>query len=216
MTRFYVHALTGTPVPRLAGLSGELESLDLGGIFAISEPMTQALAISEDTLRRQHEVIVSIAARVDAVLPARFGSLVDGAELHRIVDARRDVIRGALDLVRGREQMTARITGTRPPAHAAPDPLPTTGTAYLNARRAAASGEGLPGVDVVQRAVRDLAVADRVQPGPSFVTLYHLIPSGTSDSYRARVDAAAREMTPLVVRVSGPWPPFAFAPELVA
>lgn len=216
MTRFYVYALTGTPVPGLAGVAGELESIDLGGIFAVAEPMAQGPAVSEDALRLQHDVIVRIAAAADAVLPARFGSLVDDAELRRIVDARRDVIGGALDLVRGREQMTARIIGTRPPDHAAPEPLPATGTAYLNARRAAASGEGLPGVDVVQGAVSDLAAAGRVQPGPSFVTLYHLIPAGMNDSYRARVDAVARDISPLVVRVSGPWPPFAFVPELVA
>lgn len=216
MIRFYVYALTGAPVPDLAAVKRDLVSIDLGGIFAVAEPMTQVPPVSEDALRRQHDVVVAIAGRADAALPARFGSLVDEPELRRIVDARRDAIDGALDLVRGREQMTARIMGARAPDAAAQDPLPASGTAYLHARRAAASGAGLPGVDAVQRAVHDLAAADRVQPGPSMVTLYHLIPSGASDSYRARVAAAARDIVPLVVRVSGPWPPFAFVPELVA
>lgn len=213
MSGFYVYALTGTPVQPWPAAAETLESLDLGGIFAVAERMVQAPAVSEEALRRQHDIIVNIAARADAVLPARFGSLLEPAELRRLVDLRREAIRAALDLVRGREQMTVRVMGQA--SRAVPDPLPSSGTAYLEQRRAAASGRALPGVEAIRRAAGDLAVADRVQEGPAAVTVYHLIAAGTSEGYRARLAAAAPNLAPLVVRVSGPWPPFAFVPELV-
>jgi hypothetical protein len=217
MSGRYVYALTGTPVPSFAIEDGEVESIDLDGIFAVTASLTHAPAVSEAALRRQQAVVSSIAARTDAVLPARFGSFVETEELRRLVDTRRDVIRKALDLVRGRVQMTVRIMGAAEAAApaAAPADVPLTGTAYLNSRRAQASGAALPGVDVVQRAVKDLAAADRIQPGPAFVTIYHLIASGSSDGYRGRLADVAFELTPLVIRVTGPWPPFAFVPELI-
>jgi hypothetical protein len=216
MSGRYVYALTGSPVPSFANEGGTVESIDLGGIFAVIESLAHAPAVSEEALRRQQAVVSSIAARTDAVLPARFGSFVEPDELRRLIDTRRDVICKALDLVRGREQMTARIMGAAPlPITAAAD-VPLTGTAYLNARRVQSSGAARPGVEAVQRAVKDLAAADRVQPGPAFVTIYHLIASGSSDSYRARLADVAAELTPLLVRVTGPWPPFAFVPELIA
>jgi len=216
MSGRYVYALTGSPVPSFAIEDARVESIDLGGIFAVTESLAQAPAVSEEALRRQQAVVSSIAARTDAVLPARFGSFVEADELRRLIDTRRDVIRKALDLVRGREQMTVRIMGGAPLPIAAAADVPLTGTAYLNARRAQSSGAALPGVEAVQRAVKDLAAADRVQPGPALVTIYHLIASGSSDSYRARLADVAAELTPLLLRVTGPWPPFAFVPELIA
>ncbi len=40
-------------------------------------------------------------------------------------------------------------------------------------------------------------------------SMYHLIPSGSVDRYRAALEHAAREAG-LRVLVSGPWPPYAF------
>lgn len=216
MSGLYVYALTGTEIPPFPAGGGDLESIDLGGVFAIAEPMAQAPAISEEALRRQHALVLSIAERADAVLPARFGSLLEPAELRRLVDLRRDLIRGALDLVRGREQMTVRINDEQPSRAAAQTPPAATGTAYLNQRRAAASGVGLPGVEAVQRAVRELVAAERVERGRSFTNVYHLIAAGASDTYRSRLVETTLELVPLGLRVSGPWPAFAFVPELIA
>jgi hypothetical protein len=217
MSRRYVYALTAGPVPSFEIEDAEIGSIDLDGIFAVTETLQQAPAISEETLRRQQVIVSSITARTDAVLPARFGSFVEVEELRRLVDSRRDVIRTALELVRGREQMTVRITGAeRPPATVRSQPgVPLTGTAYLNARREESLGTALPGVATVRDAVKDLVAADRVQPGPAAVTVYHLIASGSSDSYRARLAAVGSKLAPLVLRVTGPWAPFAFAPELI-
>jgi hypothetical protein len=218
MSPRYVHALTSTAVPAFTIEGGTIDAIDVGGIFAITEAMLHAPGVSEEALRRQHAVVVEVFARTDAVLPARFGSFLEIEELRRLVELRRDTIQRALDLVRGREQMTVRIMGGTqpPPPPAAADTPPTTGTAYLNERRARASGRGLPGVDAVQRAVKDLVAADRVEPGPVFATVYHLIASGGSARYRARLAEIASAVAPLVLRVSGPWPPFAFVPDLIA
>lgn len=216
MSGLYVYALTGAPVVAFPEGGSDLESIDLGGFFAVATAMAERPAVSEEALRRQHEVIVNIAARTDAVLPARFASLLERDELRRLADLRREVIRDALDLVRGREQMTVRLMG------AAPQPVPvgqsapaSTGTAYLRERRAAASGRGLPGVEAIERAVRDLVAAARVEPGPALTSVYHLIWKADRARYRGRIDETAA-LAAIEVRVSGPWPPFAFTPELFA
>jgi hypothetical protein len=218
MSRLYVFALTGASLPPWTAAGAELVSVDLDGIHAISERRDEPPAISEETLRRQHDIVSQIAARADAVLPARFGALVSEAELRHLVDLRREVIRRSLILVKGRQQMTVRILASaaahrgKLPARAA-----SSGTEYLNERRAAASGRALPGVDILQGAVRDVISADRVDPGKGRVvaTLYHLIVSGTDPVYRERIEAVVPKLAPMTAMVTGPWAPFAFAPELV-
>jgi hypothetical protein len=45
-------------------------------------------------------------------------------------------------------------------------------------------------------------------------TLYHLIRAEHVDRYRTAVEAFAPSLAPVRLTVSGPWPAFAFVPEL--
>jgi hypothetical protein len=155
-----------------------------------------------------------IFERVDGVLPVRFGAWIDERELNEVVRIRKAAIQAALNLVRGRVQMTVRF-------RAAPAPLledsPNlaavggSGTAYLQARRNAE--RMLPAeAQAITSAVRDLVVAERASPSSrrSQPTLYHLIARDSVAQYRA---ATAALRSP-ALSISGPWAPFAFAPDL--
>ena len=50
---------------------------------------------------------------------------------------------------------------------------------------------------------------------PLLASVYHLVPRESLDAYQAAVTAAAREAG-LRVSSSGPWPPYAFAPDELA
>ena len=153
---------------------------------------------------------------MDAILPARFGSLVDRAELERVVALRHDAIAEALALVAGCEQMTVRVFGeasTAAPAAAAP----TSGTRYLQQRadaERAVPGAARPLADAVRALVR----AERIVRGERgvIVTLYHLVARGASGEYQQALEPLRATWPGPGFIVSGPWPPFAFAPELWA
>ena len=233
MTRVYVFALVERPRLR-QGSGGQApaagrtasRSLKIGrhriavvpvrGIHAAVEPRRTQPRISETSLRDQHRVVVELARRCEAILPVRFGAWIESAELERLVEAREPIIRRALKQVRHREQMTVRIFADdeRP---VMPPPAAATGTAYLEARRAAATPQLTPLASSIRTAVAALAVEERIDAGRGRLQLamHHLVDRGRSEDYEARVaDVISRSPSAETVVVSGPWPPFAFAPEL--
>ena len=218
----YVYALVDGRLPRVKLHGRTIECVPVGDIFALAQRIPRAPAISEDALLEQHDVVVQLARRARAILPARFGSLLDEKELRRVVVLRAAQLSDAFDLVRGREQMTVRLLGvateSEPPSRRAGVATEAgLGTRYLQERRAAA---GFPLPDAVPRltaAVRDMIFAEKAEPGQGGVRamVYHLIERGRGAGYSHALTRAAAEMAPFVVKVTGPWPPFAFAPELL-
>jgi Gas vesicle synthesis protein GvpL/GvpF len=211
----YVHALLDAriPVPRIRRHAIEIVEVDR--LFAAVERIAMAPDISEAALREQHRIVVRLGAAADAILPVRFGTLIDWEELQRIAARRRTVLRTALRRVRGRQQMTVRVFG---PVSARGDAAPAaTGTDYLLAR-AASSRPFLSSVArAVRRAVRPLVTLERLDPGRGGVqtTMHHLIRRESVRRYIELVDAAVADAdSPLKVAVTGPFPPFAFAPDL--
>lgn len=213
----YVYGLADRRAAPLKAAGHAIRFVEVEGMFAAVENMTERPAISEETLRAQHEIVARIASRVDALLPARFGALVDEMELAAVVRQRRGAIEAALDLVRGRVQMTLRFFADRPPELPL-EPLPSqqtarTGTSYLHQRRAAAAGQPVPPeVSRIDAAVAHLVLGRREERGRGRVALalYHLIERGSEPEY---LDALA-PLRGETLTVSGPWPPFAFVPEL--
>jgi len=219
MCTLYVFALAAGKAGAFSVAGHRIEFVKADAVYAAVERLDQRPAVSEEALRTQHEIVVRIAAKVDAILPARFGSLVDLEELGRVVALRRDAIREALDLVRGRAQMTVRLFDAEahpaiaPAAHA---PTATSGTAYLQARRQA-SVRALPEeVAAVTAAVKDIVAAERSEAGQGRVaaTVYHLVDRAAVDTYRERLAGIPAGTDQQMISVSGPWPPFAFVPEL--
>lgn len=209
-----VYALAAGRLPqRVRVRQASLRVLFVGPVAAITAPPRSAPTV-EDALREQHAIVLALADRFDPLLPARFGSRMTRVRLDAAIRASADVIMAALDHVRGRRQMTVRLIGPE-----APEPAPSaasTGTSYLAERRAARAVP--PEAAPLQQAVAPFVVDERVQPGRGGVrsTLFHLVSREDVERYERAVEGSASRLVPWRAAVSGPWPPFAFAPELVA
>jgi len=211
----YVYAIVRSDVrlPRIAG--HRIERVELGGVAAAAERRTKAGPLSEKSLRDQYRVIARLHARVDAILPVRFGALVNADELARIVALRRRTLVAALRNVRNRSQMTVRLIGS--PIEPAPGPGATTGTEYLLARVESSRPALPPAAETIRRSVARLVAAESIERGRGSIalTLHHLVANDRLERYRARLeDAAVRSGLQTSVVIAGPTAPFAFVPDL--
>jgi hypothetical protein len=205
----YVIALTDAPIEtgRIGGRAAR--DIEIDGIHAICQRRRQAPALTDDVLRAQHRVVVEIARRSRAILPVRFGALLAEEVLVDRVRDHDSEIRRALAEVRDRVQMTNRILGVAPriePVHA------SSGRQYLEQRQKLASPEIPPVAGALLDALRPLARRERREPGAAglLVNVYHLV----DDADVSRYAAILRQRGAPNVVSSGPWPPFAFTPEL--
>jgi len=223
MSYLYVLGLTSHKYPSLVVEGRRIEFIRIENVFAAIERRAAPPAVSEVELRSQHDVVNAIFDQTDDLVPARFGAWIDRHELSEVVNRQQESIRDALQLVRGRTQMTIRFLA--PAAGQAADQKsrrhPETGTEYLRTRRDAQ--HWMPDeATALKAAVHDLVVAERVSPsseaspGPlkrvnlgPVASLYHLISRDAVAAY----DAATLPFRNATVTVSGPWPPFAFAPD---
>jgi hypothetical protein len=193
------------------GARGEpLRSLSCGPFDALVGEAPPPLSV--EALRSHEAAVRRIAEACAACLPARFGAASqDDGTLQRELTARKAELDEALQLVRGREQMTVRVHGPGAPA-----PLDGggSGTRYLEERRRARKFAEL---DPLRAALGELIRAERLErhaePG-LLASVYHLIDRGFSAQYRRKVEAAKLEGLRLLV--SGPWPAWSFTPEMAA
>jgi hypothetical protein len=210
----YVYALSSPGLPRrLSVLGRRLNCLSAGGVDAVVE-RSRTPGRSLDDIQLQHRVVTQLAARAAALLPARFGSVLTERALRSLVAERQDEIHAALQQVRNCVQMTLRVFGPPDPDGAA-HPLSGSGTAYLAQRRARAHHQP-PEVEVIRRELGTIAKAERTEMGERGVRLvvFHLVARGRVAQYRRRASVLQTALAPYAVTVTGPWPAFAFAPEL--
>lgn len=205
----YVLALTDTALGTWTADHRQLRSADYGGIHVVYERRALAPPVSDEELRAQHALVIAIAERATAVLPARFGSLIEKRELTASIRRHEDEILAALHRVRDHVQMTVRVLGTRPKRAAAPAQM--SGTEYMRRARRAAIPPTTPDAERLLAAVQPLVASERREHGAGrlLATIYHLV----DVRHVARYLAAAGAPIPGVI-VSGPWPPFAFSPRL--
>jgi len=221
----YLYAVLGAApaAPLGEGLAGEpLRTVDCGAVVAAVGMMTESPPVSPESLRGHDAVVRRLTRAVDALLPARFGSLAPDARglCERLERAAAD-LHEALARVAGREQMILRVftdgPGPAPRPEMDPSDAGGPGTRYLaeraRAQRAAtAIGELAPLRPVLDRFV----TAERVERHdalPLVASVYHLVPRGASAEYATAVEDAARGLSGMRVTVSGPWAAYAFAPE---
>lgn len=207
----YVHALADAPVMPWQEQDGHrIESLVVGDIVAIVESREAVPPLTELELQRQHNIVLRIAAGAPAVIPARFGSLLDEVELSAILRARKDMIRSALDHVRDHVQMTLRMAAVKAPAAIG---LPTSGRDYLLRRRGELLPAPLAAAEPTLGELRPFVRDERRKPGErDTLTIYHLIRRADVKNYRQVIAG----MKATDITMSGPFAPFAFAPDLLA
>jgi Gas vesicle synthesis protein GvpL/GvpF len=183
---------------------------EVGAVVAESEPVP----VTPEALAAHDAVVRRLADRFDALLPVRFGERVkDETELAKLLGPREAQLSETLERVRGCAQMTLRVFGDPEPAPAVERAADQggPGTRYLETRRRARS---LPEIKLLLDALRPLLRGEhtvRHDQGSFLGTTYHLVRREDVPAYLATV----REVeTGRRVTVSGPWPPYAFAPRL--
>jgi hypothetical protein len=203
VTLLNLYAITdAAPGAELHGAVGEpVRAVPCGPLFVLAGEVDDAPPLSADCLRAHDAAVRRLAQVCAALLPVRFGAAVERVD----ISDRAAELSEALEIVRGREQMTLRVYGE------ARAPQRNSGTAYLESLRRART---VPEIDPLRAALGPLIRAERTEPhGESLVaSVYHLVDRGRAADYLRKVSEV-----PLAVRVtaSGPWPAWSFAPEAV-
>lgn len=209
---FYVVAFTGQPMRRRRIGGRWYEGFPLDGIVAIGERRQDPPEATQAELEHQHEVVVRLAQRCDAILPVRFGAMASKATLAEMPPRLVARLADGLEDVRGKAQMTVRFIGQ-------PRPVPPgvttarSGRDYLLKRQAAATPD-LPAAAIAWlESVRGVVARERIEPGAGSVlaTVYHLVRIADLDRYGHEIPRAAS----IGARVTGPFPPFAFTPAVL-
>jgi gas vesicle protein GvpL/GvpF len=203
------------------GILGEpLRVIPQGGLAAVAGEVPERPRPDRETLERQDAVVRRLAGLFGALLPARFGeAFADETALANRLAPREGEVSEALSLVRGCVQMTLRVFGEpeiRPEPEAAPAGGP--GTRYLAARRREIEqAHSLPEIEPLREALRPLLRAERIErheaAGPLLGTAYHLVLRESAGTYLATLESAKERIGGRRVAATGPWPPYAFAPE---
>lgn len=227
MNGLYVYAVVETQARVTgAGLAGEpLRLVPCDQLAAVVGEMAETPAVDAPALRAHDAVVRAVAQSADAILPARFGCFVkDETALRDALQPRARELREALCLVRGCEQMTVRVYG-RDATTPAGDERATTeraaaprpGTDYLVSRqRERRRAHEVPELDPLRPALATLVRDERAQrhrTPPLLASVYHLIERGQAAAYQETLTRAAASLDGVRVTASGPWPPYAFAPE---
>jgi hypothetical protein len=221
---WYVFALVDAiPSGRAGrGLTGALSIRKLAGAFALVERRADVPPTEFGSLKKHQEVVGRIASRVPAILPVRFGTLLESADLEESVRDRDEEIAEAFDMVRDRVQFTwrRRVRGARRRADGdskseTPADLPKSGAEYLRQAARAASPAPPASYRALGATLGPLVAARRYQPGTAVLAeaVYHLVEKKHVRRYLAAADSLKSSSPALVM--SGPWPPFAFAPEIL-
>ena len=211
MSPLYLYAVIDEEPGALgSGLAGEpLRLIRCGDLLVVAGEADPK--VTPENLAAQDAVVRRLSAT--AVLPIRFGEKAqDEEELCKLLKPRISDLAAALDRVRGCEQMTLRVFGDPAPPPPAPPEPSGPGTRYMEARRREIErARSLPEIGPLLDRLRPLVRAERIErkeQGTLLGTVYHLIEREDLPVYK---EALKDEQG---VTVSGPWPPYAFAPGL--
>jgi gas vesicle protein GvpL/GvpF len=227
MTGLYVYAVLEAGARAAGtGLAGEpLRLVACGDLSAAVGEMADTPTVDARTLRAHDAVVRELAQSNHAILPARFGCFVkDETALRDALQPRARELGEVLRVVRGCEQMTVRVysidaatASAEEPAAGEPAGTARPGTDYLVSRqRERRRAREVPELDPVRSALSQLVREERAQrhhTPPLLASVYHLIERGQAAAYQETLTRAAAALGGVRVSASGPWPPYAFAPE---
>jgi len=235
---WYVFALVdavpkGTPGK---GLTGNLSLRAVPGGFAVVERRADVPPMEFGTLQKHQAVVARLCEHVPAILPVRFGTLLEGEEIEEVLQERDGEIAEAFSVVRRRVQFTWRRTKDtkeakdtkerrtkerRTKEHRTKEQVrdprgeAETGTEYLLRAARANNPTPPPAFRALRSKVAPLVAAERYQPAAAQLpaSLYHLVDRSAIERYEVIGEAIAHASPGLTM--SGPFPPFAFAPDIL-
>lgn len=215
MSPLYLYAVVDEePASPGAGIAGEpLRLVRCGGLLVVAGER-DSMTVTHEILAAQDAVVRRLAGQVAALLPVRFGERArDESDLCDLLKPRTSALLETLEQVRGCEQMTLRVFGDPAPVEEEPE-QGGPGTRYLAARRREIErSRSLPEIQPLLDRLRPWVRGERIERKPSgslLGSVYHLVRKEDVPNYLA----AVREFQLAGVAVSGPWPPYAFAPGL--
>lgn len=219
---WYVFALVDRAPRKRAGrgFSAPLSFRRVPGAFAAVERRVDVPPVEFGVLKKHNAIVARLARLVPAILPVRFGTLLESEELDDRLSDRDEELADALSLVRGRVQFTWRAQGRgsrmwagRPNAAERQGVAVASGAEYLR-RTAAASRPSPPAAyRPVRAALEPFVASQRYQTRTAAAAdaLYHLVDAPNVRRYLTAAEVVRRNNPRL--SLTGPWPPFAFAPE---
>jgi hypothetical protein len=236
-----VYAIVGRRPSRQTFTRAKFPRLRLvtaGTVSAVVADCDGKPPLSARALQGHDAVVRRVARVVPAILPARFGTIIDSeSSLVVLLERWAKDLREALALVGGREQMTLRVFAEDGSAGATDrsdgkggmgrkggmggmgvkeEEGDAPGTRYLLRRAHEQAAPTAPELERLRDVLEGIVTAERIvrhDRGPLILTAYHLIPRGGAPAYRRLLRRHAAQLHNRVV-ASGPWPPYGFVPEL--
>jgi Gas vesicle synthesis protein GvpL/GvpF len=214
----YVYAITEPaempPVPEQRGLGGaRVRVLVCDGLAAVFSRHRTLQPRPSPAVLWSHEAVVQRLMTRGAVLPLRFGTMLEGEEsLRTILVERHDELAGGLESVRDRVELGVRVIGVA--AEARPKAR-ESGRAHLMARREA-HHRAERAAREVHEPLADLAHDARVRPlpaPPAILAATYLVDRHQVDAFKVRAGALAAARDDVSIACTGPWPPYSFVPE---
>jgi gas vesicle protein GvpL/GvpF len=193
-----LYAITDDPAPP----DPPLRAVRCDGLTALCAP-AERREVTPEILWRHEEVLEALMEE-RAVLPVRFGTLVEDEQAAaRAIEARREELTTSLDRVRGAVELAIRAH----PIHTEGDP-PTaeTGADYMRAK-----ARRVEAARLLHEPLAFLARDSVVKPGAELLRAAYLVDREAVDSFVGLVRRLQETHDGLHIVCTGPWPPYSFA-----
>lgn len=223
-----VYAIVGRRPGRraLAGITRpRIRLVTAGAVSAVVSESRGVIPLSARALRGHDALVRRVAHVAPAILPARFGIVVETeSSVLGLLERSSKELLEALALVEHREQMTLRLfadadaqrSGRSGRSVGSEGEASHPGTNYLRHRALEQAAPPASELEFLREVLRPIVVAERVvrhEHDPLILTAYHLIPRGGAAAYRRLLRRHAADLGSRAV-ATGPWAPYGFAPEL--
>jgi hypothetical protein len=226
-----VRAVTGSGLTAIVGTVG----LDEFGEEALRRNFEDLDWLAPTA--RAHDAVISAIARMGPVVPLRMATVyLDDTRIRELLEARHEDFVAALDRVTAREELGVKafadpkvLTGENESGAGTGEKL--SGTAYLMRRRralasqddafriAAAHAERIHAgllehaVDGKRRPPSDRRLSGR--EGWTVLNGTYLVEKDEVDAFRAAVTTIDQNTPGIELEITGPWPPYSFAGDVV-
>jgi hypothetical protein len=189
-----------------ASVGGRVELRRVADLMAVVSQVERRPEANARTLALHHDVVVS-TLDADGVVPFRFGTLVDAADLDVWLAANEPILRTTLAQLRGCVEMSVKLLRLH--------------CGHSIERTCRECADGAPGVvqlrELAERLVSQADIARwryRSPGGGSNVagSVAFLVPRSEVDGFLARIAPVASRATGVAVVPTGPWPAYSFVP----